>query len=107
MYLAALRRLGTRRTLTLESLAPVAAAAGGWFAMGEQLSVQGWTGALLVTISVMLVAVQQPPDATRLLDRSRHVQAQGLVLGLTLLQGHGAGALVIGLLVGLILQRRH
>ena len=30
----------------------------------------------------------------------------GLMLGLTLLQGHGAGALVIGLLVGLILQRR-
>ena len=30
----------------------------------------------------------------------------GLVLGLTLLQGHGAAALVIGLLVGLILQRR-
>jgi len=27
-----------------------------------------------------------------------------LVLGLTLLQGHGAGALVIGLLVGLLLQ---
>ena len=31
----------------------------------------------------------------------------GLILGLTLLQGHGAGALVIGLLVRLILQRRH
>ncbi|WP_244279774.1 chloride channel protein [Synechococcus sp. UW179A] len=31
----------------------------------------------------------------------------GLVLGLTLLQGHGAGALVIGLLVGLSLQRKH
>jgi len=30
----------------------------------------------------------------------------GGILGLTLLQGHGAGALVIGLLVGLILQRR-
>ena len=29
-----------------------------------------------------------------------------VILGLTLLQGHGAGALVIGLLVGLILQRR-
>ena len=29
----------------------------------------------------------------------------GLVLGLTLLQGHGAGALVIGLLVGQLLQR--
>ena len=81
-YLAALRRLGTRRTLTLESLAPVAAAAGGWFTMGEQLSFQGWAGALLVTISVILVAVQQPPDATRLLDQSRHVQAQGLLMGL-------------------------
>ena len=29
----------------------------------------------------------------------------GLVLGLTLLQGHGAGALAIGLLVGQLLQR--
>ena len=81
-YLAALKRLGTRRTLTLESLAPVAAATGGWFAMGEQLSVQGWAGALLVTISVVLVARQQPPETTRLRDRSGSVQVQGLVLAL-------------------------
>ena len=81
-YLAALKRLGTRRTLTLESLAPVAAATGGWFAMGEQLSVQGWAGALLVTISVVLVARQQPPETTRLLDRTGSVQVQGLVLAL-------------------------
>ena len=80
-YLAALRRLGTRRTLTLESLSPVAAAIGGWFAMGEQLSIQGWAGALLVTLSVVLIARQQPPDKTRLLDRSRSVQFQGLLLG--------------------------
>ncbi|KZR83983.1 EamA-like transporter family protein [Synechococcus sp. MIT S9509] len=93
-YLAALRRLGTRRTLTLESLAPVAAAAGGWFAMGEQLSVQGWAGALLVTISVVLVALQQPPDATRLLDRSRRVQTQGLLLGLLAVVCGVAGAAV-------------
>ena len=79
-YLAALRRLGTRRTLTLESLSPVAAAAGGWFAMGEQLSLQGWAGALLVTVSVVLVARQQPPDATRMHDRSHTVQLQGLLL---------------------------
>ena len=82
LYLAALKRLGTRRTLTLESLAPVAAATGGWFAMGEQLSVQGWAGALLVTISVVLVARQQPPETTRLLDRTGSVQVQGLVLAL-------------------------
>ena len=93
-YLAALRRLGTRRTLTLESLAPVAAAAGGWFAMGEQLSVQSWTGALLVTVSVVLVALQQPPDATRLPDRSRSIQLQGLVLGLLAVVFGVAGAAV-------------
>ena len=50
--------------------------------MGEQLSIQGWAGALLVTISVVLVARQQPPETTRLLDRSGSVQVQGLVLAL-------------------------
>ena len=93
-YLAALRRLGTRRTLTLESLSPVAAATGGWFAMGEQLSLQGWAGALLVTISVVLVARQQPPDATRTLDRSRPVQVQGLLLALLAVICGVAGAAV-------------
>ncbi len=93
-YLAALRRLGTRRTLTLESLAPVAAAAGGWLAMGERLSPQGWTGALLVTISVVLVALQQPPDATRIPDRSRAVQVQGLLLALFAVVCGVAGAAV-------------
>ena len=70
-YFAALRRLGTRRTLTLESLSPVAAACSGWLAMGERLSAQAWAGALVVTVSVMIVAQQQPPDATRMPDRSR------------------------------------
>ena len=82
-YLAALRRLGTRRTLTLESLSPVAAATGGWFAMGEELSIRGWAGALLVTISVVLVARQQPPDATSVRDRRRSVQWQGLPVSYT------------------------
>ena len=92
-YLAALRRLGTRRTLTLESLSPVAAAAGGWFAMGEQLSLQGWAGALLVTVSVVLVARQQPPDATRMHDRSHTVQLQGLLLaGLAVVCGVAGAA---------------
>ncbi len=91
-YLAALKRLGTRRTLTLESLAPVAAATGGWFAMGEELSVQGWAGALLVTISVVLVARQQPPETTRLLDRTGSVQVQGLVLALLAVVCGVAGA---------------
>ena len=50
--------------------------------MGQQLSVQGWAGALMVTTSVVLVALQQPPATTRQRDRSRSVQLQGLVLAL-------------------------
>ena len=34
LYLAALRRLGTRRTLTMESLSPLVAASSGWFTLG-------------------------------------------------------------------------
>ena len=81
-YFAALRRLGTRRTLTLESLSPVAAACSGWLAMGERLSAQAWAGALVVTVSVMIVAQQQPPDATRMPDRSRGAQLQGLLMAM-------------------------
>lgn len=41
-YLAALRRLGTRRTLTLEALAPLLAALGGLVVMGESIQGQAW-----------------------------------------------------------------
>ena len=81
-YLAALRRLGTRRTLTLESLSPLAAASGGLLVMGEQLSNQAWLGTVMVTVSVVLVARQQPPDATSQSDRSTHAQITGLTLAL-------------------------
>lgn len=81
-YLAALRRLGTRRTLTLESLSPLAAASGGLLVMGEQLSSQAWLGTVMVTVSVVLVARQQPPDATSRNDRSVREQVLGLTLAL-------------------------
>lgn len=81
-YLAALRRLGTRRTLTLESLSPLAAASGGLLVMGERLSSQAWLGTVMVTISVVLVARQQPPDDTSRNDRSTREQIIGLTLAL-------------------------
>ena len=62
-YLAALRRLGTRRTLTIESLAPLIAALSGLVMMGEKIHLQAWIGAAIVSLSVLLVARQQPPDA--------------------------------------------
>ncbi|MBR75911.1 MAG: EamA family transporter [Cyanobium sp. RS427] len=55
-YLAALRRLGTRRTLTVEALGPVLASIGSVVMMGEMLSSRAWIGAALVTVAVMLVA---------------------------------------------------
>ena len=81
-YLAALRRLGTRRTLTLESLSPLTAASGGMLVMGEQLSGLAWLGTAMVTISVVLVARQQPPDGTSLKDRSYREQVIGLSLAM-------------------------
>ena len=55
-YLAALRRLGTRRTLTVEALGPVLASVGSVVLMGEALSPQAWGGAAMVTTAVALVA---------------------------------------------------
>ena len=55
-YLAALRRLGTRRTLTVEAVGPVLASVGSVLLMGEQLTLQAWIGALLVSGAVMLIA---------------------------------------------------
>ncbi|QEY33539.1 EamA family transporter [Synechococcus sp. RSCCF101] len=57
-YLAALRRLGTRRTLTVEALAPLLASVGGLWLMGEPVSGSAWLGAAMVTAAVVLVASQ-------------------------------------------------
>lgn len=78
-YLAALRRLGTRRTLTVDALSPIAAAVGGVVALGEQISALAWLGAALVTLSVLLIANQNPPDATGQGDRSQASQRLGLL----------------------------
>ncbi len=55
-YLAALRRLGTRRTLTVEALGPVLANIGSVSLMGEALPVQAWIGACLVSVAVLIIA---------------------------------------------------
>lgn len=60
-YLAALRMLGTRRTLTVEAIGPVLASLGSVVLMGEVLAPQAWIGAAMVTSAVVLVA--GPSDA--------------------------------------------
>ena len=92
LYLAALRRLGTRRTLTMESLSPLLAASSGWFTLGEQLPAEAWVGALLVTASVAIVALQQPPHTTLERDRQSGVQLQGVLMALLAVACGVAGA---------------
>ena len=81
-YLGALRRLGTRRALTVEALAPLLAAISGLLWMGESPSPQAWCGAALVSSSVLIVALQHPPSSTAQTDCSPHAQVLGLGLAL-------------------------
>ena len=55
-YLAALRRLGTRRTLTVEAIGPVLASIGTVTLARESLTSQAWIGAALVSMAVLLIA---------------------------------------------------
>ena len=55
-YLGALRRLGTRRTLTVEASGPVLASIAGVLVMGDSLGVKNGLGALLVSSAVVLIA---------------------------------------------------
>ena len=57
-YLGALRRLGTRRTLTVEASGPVLASIAGVLVMGDSLAVKNGLGALLVSSAVVLIAMQ-------------------------------------------------
>ena len=76
-YLSALRRLGTRRTLTVEACGPVLAGIGSVVLMREGMPIQAWIGAVLVMGAVTLVvlpfvwlmghgnAAEAPPEAAR------------------------------------------
>jgi drug/metabolite transporter (DMT)-like permease len=57
-YLAALRRLGTRRTLTVEAVGPVLGSVGSVLLMQDTLPWKAWIGAVLVSSAVLLVALQ-------------------------------------------------
>ena len=69
LYLAALRRIGTRRTLTLEATGPVLASLGSPLIQGDPLTVTDFAGALLVAAAVLMIArsgsqIRPPESAT-------------------------------------------
>ena len=75
-YLGALRRLGTRRTLTVEATNPVLACIGGVLLMGDRVSTTDWLGAGVVALAVTLIAGHSRADE----DVSRN--ASGIALAL-------------------------
>jgi drug/metabolite transporter, DME family len=91
-YFAALRRLGTRRTLTLEAGGPVLTSAAGMVLLLEVPSPRQWAGVALVCLALVLVAGQSPPGDLR--GRLQRQQGLGLLLGLLGLTCGSAGALL-------------
>jgi drug/metabolite transporter (DMT)-like permease len=63
LFFAALRRLGTRRTLTLDSGGPAVSAVAGVVLLGEVPRLEQWLGIGLISLAVLLVARQGPPEA--------------------------------------------
>ncbi|MEX1316060.1 MAG: DMT family transporter [Synechococcaceae cyanobacterium] len=61
LYFAALRRLGTRRALTVEAGGPAVTSAAGVLLLAEVPAAQQWAGTVLVSLALVLVAFQQPP----------------------------------------------
>ena len=58
-YIISLKKLGTRRTLTIEALSPIIATVLGSFFLKEILSFKVWIGILIVSISLIGVAFQK------------------------------------------------
>ena len=91
LFFAALRRLGTRRTLTIEAGGPGVTAAAAALLLGESPGAAQWCGIALISGGLLLVARQseagqgRPPAA---------VPRLGLLLALAALMAGSAGALL-------------
>jgi drug/metabolite transporter (DMT)-like permease len=91
LYFAALRRLGTRRTLTLEAGGPVLTSLGGALFLGERLAPDQWLGVGLIVLAVVVVARQQPQQPGAQESGAQHL---GLLLALAALICGSGGALL-------------
>jgi DME family drug/metabolite transporter len=91
LFFSALRRLGSRRSLTLTAGGPAVTALAGFGALGEQPGAGQWLGIGLISLSVALVA-RQRSNATD--QDPRGVPWAGLALALAAMACGSAGALL-------------
>lgn len=91
LFFAALRRLGTRRSLTLTAGGPALTALGGLVALGEHPRPTQWLGIGLICLAVGLVARQQPPSGQ---TGPTAIPWRGLALALATMACGSAGALL-------------
>jgi DME family drug/metabolite transporter len=63
-YFGALRRLGTCRTLTIDAGGPALTAAAGALLLAEVPRLAQWLGIALISLAVLLVALQRPAGPT-------------------------------------------
>ena len=90
-YFAALRRLGTRRTLTFDAGGPAVAASAGAVLLAEVPAPRQWLGIGLISLAVLLVARQKPSGSeVGLVGR----QQTGILCALAALLCGGGGALL-------------
>ena len=92
-YFAALRRLGTRRTLTFDAGGPAVTAAAGSLLLAEVPGPRQWLGIGMISLAVLLVAFQRPSTAEGT-DLSTANQRLGVLLALAALVCGGGGALL-------------
>ncbi|MFM1800169.1 MAG: hypothetical protein RLZZ117_2447 [Cyanobacteriota bacterium] len=95
LFFSALRRLGTRRSLTITAAGPALTALLGLVTLGELPSAAQGLGIGLISLAVVLVARQRPPDGA-CGDRAApaNLPWAGLALALAAMACGSAGALL-------------
>lgn len=94
LFFSALRRLGTRRSLTLTAAGPALTALAGLLTLGERPGAAQWLGISLISGAVVLVARQRHPDQEGTPTAPGGVPWAGLALGLAAMACGSAGALL-------------
>ena len=54
-YLKSLQTIGTRKTLSIETLSPLMAALSGEIFINEELTIKSWVGIIIVSISLFII----------------------------------------------------